>query len=446
MPRRIRDSYRPLLWRRHAASAIVILLASVCVLLPGATKAADLYPHFAASQRTLAFLAPNRPHSITTKDRKLLDIVWSSGGDTSENVGVRNPVEVGIICEGGSDPNRPQKVNQDAYFFQMLSWLKPTNTNTKYDQDERKDCNEELEEQQYTCLGVLDGHGLKGHLVSNYLADKLPGMVQYHMENLLDSPSKVINDTILNDLNEFEETLQRLGGLISPEDADETTTSHQHQPDSPMIHQAMTRAFHNAHYAAMQDPDIPAGRNGATCVMVVFEHAEKTLHVAHVGDSRVIQVDIQNGEDGIANFQVSPLSIETTVKIDTEKQRIKSGDGTLRGNNVFRGPQGIAMTRSLGNAVMLRAGIVPTPITDTFSYSKNNQETTSFLVIATDGIWDVLSNHMVAEILATSDTIGELQTACEAITSEARKRWIGDLPIMDEEKVDDITCMVVKVS
>ena len=436
-----------LLWRRHVASVIVLLLLLSVCLLSDAKHFGDLTSHLTASKRTLAFLSPKNTQRSRSKNRRLSKAAWSSRGEASENAGARIPVQIGIVCQGGSDPNRPQKVNQDAYFCQTLSWPQPANINTKYDQDGRKANKKDLQEQQYTCLGVLDGHGLKGHLVSNYLAEKLPEMVQYHMIHLLGRPSKATNDTILNDLSDFEETLQQLGGLISAGDAENNTTRNNQQPlPSPMIHQAMIKAFHSAHYAAMQDPDVPAGRNGATCVMVVLDHAEKTFHVAHVGDSRVIQVDIQNGEDGITNFQTSPLSVETTVKIDTEKQRIERGDGTLRGNNVFRGPQGIAMTRSLGNAVMLRAGIVPTPIMKAFPHSKSNQETSSYLVIATDGIWDVLSNDKVAEILTTSDTIGELQTACEAIASKARKQWIGDLPIMDEEKVDDITCIVVKVS
>ena len=343
----------------------------------------------------------------------------TSGDGDSNKLLLENRVQIGVVCQGGSDPKRPQKVNQDAYFHESFHLEK-----TK-DDDERSSF--------YTCVGVLDGHGLKGHVVSNYIAQQLPVLFQYHMERLLGDNPADNKTTILTDLEEFEETLVRLGGL-SPEDI----SSKNH----PVLHQAMIKAFHSAQHAAMQDPDIPAGRNGATCVMVVLDHSDSTLHVAHVGDSRAIQVDVQEGVE----VKASPLSLETTVKMEKEKQRVERGEGSIRGNTVFYGPVGIAMTRSLGNAVMLRAGVVPTPLVDAYPFSRTTQSE-SFLVLGTDGIWDVLSNHAVAEILAASDTSsdGDIQIVCDLIASAARKKWIGDLPIVDEETIDDITCIVVRV-
>ena len=58
------------------------------------------------------------------------------------------------------------------------------------------------------------------------------------------------------------------------------------------------------------------------------------------------------------------LTNATTVHLPMERNWIEScNDSRIDTNgNVFYGPIGIAMTRSFGNSVMLRAGIIPISI------------------------------------------------------------------------------------
>jgi len=342
--------------------------------------------------------------------------------------------EIGVFSNVGSDPQRPQKVNQDAYF--QASFQTPSDANN--------------DSSMYTCVGVLDGHGLKGHIVSEYLAHQLPFLFQSYMENLLGmelhvhgvEPSgdfRAIKEKfpgIESEIKAFEEKIVTIAGISSKELS---------LDGKSLVHQAMVKSFHSAHVAAMQEESVPAGRNGATCVMIVLDHSTRTIHLGHVGDSRAIRVNVEKGSDNNQHqFQISQLSVETTVKIETEKERIELGEGTIRGSNVFYGPVGIAMTRSLGNAVMLRGGVVPTPVMESFSLASPSPESMQYLVLATDGIWDVLTNEAVAEILVENlQRGGNAQSACDSIAEAARKKWVGDLPIVDEEKVDDITVMVV---
>ncbi|CAB9510478.1 protein phosphatase 2C 73 [Seminavis robusta] len=315
---------------------------------------------------------------------------------------------------------RPQKVNQDALFHATLA----TSNN-----------------RLYTCVGVLDGHGLKGHIVSQFLAQQLPYHLQSHLQDLLGETLTIVQtptgsdfDTTATtpiDYTELEAKLKAQSGLSQQELLYHET--------EPIHHQAMIRAFHSVHWAATQDTQVPAGRNGATCVTILWDHQDNMMHVAHVGDSRVIQV--MNDNSNNSQHSVEPLSVETTVKVDTERERIEAGEGSIRGTNVFYGPVGIAMTRSLGNAVMLRAGVVPTPIVKTFP-APTISNSNSFLVLATDGIWDVLPNDAVARLVLEHSQ--NMQHACKSLAAEARRKWVGDLPIVDEEKVDDITCVVIR--
>jgi len=346
---------------------------------------------------------------------------------------------MGVYSNTGSDPARPQKVNQDAYFFN------------------NKTISNALVGPSYTCMGVLDGHGLKGHVVSTFLSQQLPDLFQFHLERLLRSDNNggfsggtdADDSEILKQLVDLEDTLEQLGGLSR----DEIMGSNR-----SFVQQALICAFHSAHAAATNNPEVPAGRNGATCIMVAVDrdsHSDDVLlHVAHVGDSRVIHVEIgdsgnnNNNNNNNNNIKVSQLSSETTIRMEIERRRIEQGEGIVRGTNVFYGPIGIAMTRSLGNAVMLRAGVVPTPMVDSFAIPKSSN---SFLVLATDGIWDVLSNEVVGDLLMThvqssnNTHTSTLETICFEIADAARQKWIGDLPIVDEEKIDDITCMVVHI-
>ena len=287
--------------------------------------------------------------------------------------------QVGVCSIAGSDSNRPQKVNQDASFV--------------------------VELENYTCYGVMDGHGLKGHILTEYLSKQLPDRIE---QELLQEQ----NDEE-EELLDFLEKLVRLANfeLSTPETE---------------IHKALVRAFHRAHLDAMRNPEIPAGRSGTTCLVCLADDTE--LHVAYVGDSRVIQIQ--------TNGTIELLASETTTKkMEDELLRINNCQGRVdEYGNIFYGPQGISMTRSLGNAVMLRAGIVPTPCI------KSVPRRQGVVVMATDGVWDVMSNQDVAAIAITR--IDAPQEAAVEIVQEAKRRWIGDLPFVDEAKVDDITCII----
>lgn len=85
---------------------------------------------------------------------------------------------------------------------------------------------------------------------------------------------------------------------------------------------------------------------------------------------------------------------------------------------------------------MLRAGVVPTPIVESMRLPIPGNK----VVIATDGVWDVLSNEDVALIIAREKR--SLQDVAKDIAHEAKQKWIGDSPFRDEAKADDITCIV----
>ncbi len=308
-----------------------------------------------------------------------------------------NTCSIGIGAIPGSDPERPQKQYQDASFS--------------------FDCDE------YSCWGVMDGHGTKGHVVTSFLKEEMPRILQEKLA-LMNENSHVSTDESAA-LQDFEDKLVTLAKA-------EPMTNNASTP----IERLLTQTFHQTHVNMMSDPNVPAGRSGTTCIVCLLDTTMRKLHVATVGDSRAI---LWNVKDDVQEIKV--IAQETTTAAPMEVARIRQCEGRVDGaGNVFYGPVGIAMTRALGDAVMLRAGVIPTPIINTLELKGGDNR----IVVATDGVFDVMSNDAVKETVdeALHEPDATLQHAADTLAATAKRKWLGGLPI--ESKVDDITCIVVE--
>ncbi len=121
---------------------------------------------------------------------------------------------------------------------------------------------------------------------------------------------------------------------------------------------------------------------------------------------------------------------------------------------------GLAMTRALGDSIGRRAGIIAEPSVTCHRVDDARDE---FLIIASDGVWDCLSNDEVVQMLSeravrvgtggsgggsgsgsssgsgdewSFDSI-DLQAACDAIVTEATRRF------MEREDISDDTSIVI---
>jgi len=305
--------------------------------------------------------------------------------------------DIGSANIPGSDPDRPQKVNQDAHFH----------------------CSIESGGKELMVAGVMDGHGLKGHVVTQYLQKRLQERIRDIYLNGLSNNDYEAYTTMLDNICKL--------GNVKPE----------FFIQEEGFSKTLMDSFHLAHLDARLDPDVPAGRSGSTCVVCGIEENGK-MTVANVGDSRGVLVT--HCDTGTV---VTPLTNETTTQIPGELDRIQKCEGRVdaRGN-VFYGPQGIAMTRSLGNAVMLRAGVVPTPV---ISQVDLTPKCNSWVVLGTDGVWDVVPDEILVDIIqqnVQTNNACSAQSIADAITNEAKQKWLGDLPV--EVKVDDISCIVIQ--
>ena len=215
-----------------------------------------------------------------------------------------------------------------------------------------------------------------------------------------------------------------------------------------ILHKMFEKAEENLKTCGM-DMDV----SGTTCVCLLVKGT--TLFVANVGDSRAVLGRVS---------ETSRYAIELTQDhkptLPEERDRILRHGGLIKkieSQGQQLGPYrvwadehgpGLGSTRSIGDFLGKKVGMSSTPQIQKLSLKESDQ----FVVIATDGIWEVLTS---SEVVAFILTLGqEREQAARLLVSEAREIWqhlnrckktqsrISDLPGA-KSSIDDISCIVL---
>lgn len=208
----------------------------------------------------------------------------------------------------------------------------------------------------------------------------------------------------------------------------------------------LKRMFNECHKACRAEQMLAADRtkfdctySGTTCTVALV--SKSLLTVAFVGDSRCI-LGVQTAPRSSSYKLYTMTEDQNGGRID-ERRRIEKSGGTvtkLPGDVPYRvyvkgqGQPGLAMTRSIGDLSGEPAGIIPVPEISSYKIDKDRE---TFLVVASDGVWEFLSSKRVIEIVA-SFSKDQAQEATEAVIEEALACWKAESPYC----IDDITCIV----
>ncbi|KAL8140400.1 hypothetical protein V2J09_006421 [Rumex salicifolius] len=159
------------------------------------------------------------------------------------------------------------------------------------------------------------------------------------------------------------------------------------------------------------------GRGGSTAVTAILINGKK-LVVANVGDSRAVIC-----RNGVAE----QLSIDHEPS--REKREIESRGGFVSNipGDVPRVDGQLAVARAFGDK-SLKIHLSSDPDIKT----KQLDEKTEFLILASDGLWKVMTNQEAAECIRN---IKNPQSAAKRLTEEAVSR----------KSKDDISCIVVRL-
>lgn len=187
---------------------------------------------------------------------------------------------------------------------------------------------------------------------------------------------------------------------------------------------------------------IEVSESGSTAVTALKRGND--LYVANVGDSRCVLAR----ESDSGRLEAFAMSDDHKPDRKDERERIVKNRGAVEPIRAFNGRYvgparvwtkkqvagGLAVSRSFGDLAMAQAGVVPEPEIKKETLTTKDK----FLVLASDGVWEHMSNQQVVDIAKQHR---DPRQASDAIVQEARKQWQKK----GQGYVDDITALVVKV-
>ncbi|OMJ87806.1 hypothetical protein SteCoe_10367 [Stentor coeruleus] len=197
--------------------------------------------------------------------------------------------------------------------------------------------------------------------------------------------------------------------------------------------------------------NIEVGFSGCTSVNTII--INNTIYCANLGDSRAI-IGNYNGKKCVPVV----LTKDHNPRNETESLRILQSGGiidNIRGKTYIDeegnayGPlriwvkkneyPGLAMTRCFGDSVSKIIGAISEPGSFYLEVTKYEMSINDrFMVIATDGIWEYLSNQKVVRVVNKEWEEGSVRTACNKLMELAIQKWKKQ-----GEYMDDISFFVI---
>ncbi|CAF2616123.1 unnamed protein product [Rotaria sp. Silwood2] len=169
--------------------------------------------------------------------------------------------------------------------------------------------------------------------------------------------------------------------------------------------------------------EVVKDHSGSVCIAALI--SPKSAFLINIGDCRGIIIS----KDG----QILSATKDHKPDVRKEQERIRKAGGhiTKPKNSVLRVEDKLAMTRALGD-YSLDKNVIPA-LPDVIEYPRDSSA--AYLIIASDGIWDVMSNEQVASFISQrasnttlDDIISQLFDYC-----------------LQQQSTDNMTIYVVKL-
>lgn len=194
----------------------------------------------------------------------------------------------------------------------------------------------------------------------------------------------------------------------------------------------------------IEEMKIDVGHSGSTANLIIL--IDKKLICVNCGDSRAIlntkkddkvkaNIPFKTSNDHL-DWEAIALSQDHKPDLEEEMRRIINCNGRVERYQTDEGPfrvwlkeedsPGLAMSRSLGDKVAKTVGVIFNPgliilIEDIFEYEINDNS--QFAVVASDGIWEFLSNEEVCRIILPFYQKNDIKGAIEKLFYEAIRLW-----------------------
>ena len=355
------------------------------------------------------------------------------------------------ITQAGNDKNFLRKINQDYYFIEMnINKIK-----------------------NYNIFGVLDGHGLYGHLISLFVGKYIVKSFINHSElssssdleelyfKLKHNNYEIINEIFVNAEKELynEEFDSNFSGttciiviqlgekLICANSGDSRAILVYNQKDSLLDKKAKESDTNFYQIRNIIAPYSTYRNNICASLKSSPSRSSLDLKKLKLLDQRT---SLSKKSIHFDNFATNIFNLSNDLKptLPLEKQRIIENGGRvekyIEEDGTSNGPYrvwvqdemypGLAMSRSIGDFIASSVGVIPNPEIIEYSLNKSSE----YMIIASDGIWQFMSNEKVMSIANKFYPKKDPIDLCNELVREAEICW-------DKEGLprDDITVLVV---
>lgn len=220
--------------------------------------------------------------------------------------------------------------------------------------------------------------------------------------------------------------------------------------DSTEVKEQLDKSFTHVTDGLYKNSGINLRFSGSTCVSVLI--VGNKVFCANVGDSRATLARRKEittgGQAGQFKMVGIPLNRDHKADEPDEQSRILNAGGRvaayrdMQGNplgparvwHLHEDIPGLAMSRSFGDAAAAEVGVNAIPeITE-----MNLVEADKFMILASDGVWEFISNDQAVNIVLPHYQNNSAEKAAEALIREAMKRWQEE-----DTSIDDITCIII---
>ncbi|RDX68597.1 putative protein phosphatase 2C 65, partial [Mucuna pruriens] len=262
--------------------------------------------------------------------------------------------------------------------------------------------------------GVFDGHGPLGHKVSQFIRDNLPSRLSAAIEISKEKACKYY-DANDSDSASFD---------------DDVYDENNHSISLASWEGCFLKSFVEMDDYLAQEVNTDSYCSGCTAVTLIKQGDQ--LIVGNLGDSRAVLCT--RDRDHLIPVQ---LTVDLKPEIPSETSRIINCEGRVfaaeEEPDVYRiwmpddDCPGLAMSRAFGDFCLKDYGLISVP--DVFYRKITPQD--EFVVLATDGVWDVLTNGEVINIVASAP---RRSIAAKLLVKRAVRAWRYKYP---GSKVDD---------
>ena len=253
-------------------------------------------------------------------------------------------------------------------------------------------------------IGVMDGHGIYGQEVSSFIKKHLPLQLELNMpfENLLKNSELI-------------------------------------QENRVKLENSIIAGF-KATQRSLLKSGIDVTYSGTTAITLLL--TENTCICSNIGDSRAVIGRYTEAWHPVElSYDHKPSNLNEKIRIEMAGGRIEpfrdKNGGFLGPDRVWLSHQqlpGLAMSRSFGDLLAASVGVSCEPEI----IVHNIQPSDKFIVIASDGVWEFISNNECVQLISEFFMTKNIEQACDALMKKAVDYWT-----FEDNIVDDITFVIV---